>query len=164
MVLTSSAKILRNFCEIRSSRRGTTLRDFGMTLKVAPFPLSLKNFGMTQVGALFAFSIGMLFAFWQKASFICGNAATSLGKAHIICQRRHHLRSRRNIITAKPYFIHRRWISLKTLRVFRVSLVLFMRPAKRILVDFAQMSVIFLSKMQELHKKIKKTFDFFFLI
>jgi hypothetical protein len=92
---------------------------------------------MTRVGALFTFSIGMLFAFWQKASFICGNGATSLRRSRI---------------------------SLKTLRVFPVSLVLFMRPTKKIFVHFAQMSVIFLSKMQELHKNIKKTFDFFFLI
>jgi hypothetical protein len=35
-----------------------------------------------------------------------------------------------------------------------------MRPVKRILVHFAQMSVIFLSKMQELHKNIKKHLTF----
>jgi hypothetical protein len=62
------------------------------------------------------------------------------------------------------YLTRRSRISLKTRSVFPVSLVLFMRPVKRILVHFAQMSVIFLSKMQELHKNIKKTFDFFFLI
>jgi hypothetical protein len=50
-VQTSSAKILRNFCEIRSLRR----------------EVARRSFGMTQVGALFAFSIGMLFA-PQKAS------------------------------------------------------------------------------------------------
>jgi ATP-dependent Clp protease ATP-binding subunit ClpC len=41
---------------------------------------------------------------------------------------------------------------------------LFMGPSGKLFVHFVQILVIFLSKMQELHKKIKKTFDFFFLM
>jgi hypothetical protein len=65
-VLTSSAVFLRKNGEIRSLLLEVARRSFGMTLKVAPFPLSLKQlrndagktlraFGMTQ-GKRFAFS------------------------------------------------------------------------------------------------------------
>jgi hypothetical protein len=79
-VLTSSAVFLRKNGEIRSSRRGTTLRDFGMTLKSALFPLYLKNFGMTQELLRSDFNRN---AFCFAKSFL-------------------HLRHRRNIIGRKP--------------------------------------------------------------
>jgi hypothetical protein len=56
-VRTSSAVFLRKNGEIRSSRRGTTLRDFGMTQESVPFPLSLKNFGMTLKSTPFPLSL-----------------------------------------------------------------------------------------------------------
>jgi hypothetical protein len=52
---------------------------------------------MTQVGALFAFSIGTLFA-PQKATLICGKAATSLGVSP------HHLPKATSLLQSRTSF------------------------------------------------------------
>ena len=113
LVRTSSAKILRNFCEIRSLLLEVARRSFGMTLKSTPFPLSLKNFGMTLKLRYSVFN-RKLFALRQKATLT-------------FCEAKYFTFALGQIFhTAKPYFTRRSRISLKTRSVFfaeRSSLV-----------------------------------------
>ena len=118
LVQTSSAKILRNFCEIHLPRRRTLRRVCGMTLKVAPWAQMMYGFAVMMLPS--ANDVGLrpmmlrrcrklmkLFAPQKATLTFCASKIFHISQSEIF-----------HICPKGKYFTRRSRISLKTRSVF----------------------------------------------